>query len=326
MFGVPIALVSLVDQERQWFKSCQGLMARQTSREISFCGHAILDDAAFIVSDAEKDPRFADNPLVTSEPKIRFYAGYPIKGPKGHRVGTLCLIDRQPRDFDADQVESLRDLALLVEQELRSIQQSEAQKTLVKETAISRREALVDDLTLLWNRKAIFQLLDRELSHAKRTGLDLSAAMVDLDHFKQVNDRFGHPAGDLVLREMAQRMRSRVRQYDAVGRYGGEEFLIVYPGLNASESLVVCERIREAIAARPVEWAEGSIPMTASIGVATGLSSADEIIKQADAALYEAKRKGRNQVVHASSGSRSAPPQETNRSPIESRSLARERL
>jgi diguanylate cyclase (GGDEF)-like protein len=299
LFHVPIALVSLIDTNRQWFKSCQGLTAQQTSRDISFCGHAILSDTPFIIPDAIKDTRFADNPLVTGEPNIRFYAGHPLKGPEGHRVGTLCLIDRQPRQFDMDQVESLRDMAFLVEQELLHVQQSAAQKALIRETETARRQAMIDDLTLLWNRKAIFGLLERELAHAKRTGLELTVAMLDLDHFKRINDQFGHPAGDTVLRELAQRIRSRTRQYDAVGRYGGEEFLILCPGLTIPESAMACERIREGIQVRPVEWEKGPIPMTASIGVATGLSSADELIKQADAALYEAKRQGRNRVVHA---------------------------
>jgi diguanylate cyclase (GGDEF)-like protein len=299
LFHVPIALISLVDSERQWFKSCQGLSARQTSRGISFCGHAILYETPLIIPDTLKDARFMDNPLVTSDPMIRFYAGCPIKGPDGHCVGTLCLIDRQPRHFDMDQVISLLDLASIVEQELLHLQQSEAQKALIRETAMSRRRALIDELTLLWNRRAIFDLLEREVAYAKRTGVDLMVAMLDLDDFKRINDQFGHPAGDVVLRELAQRMRSCTRPYDAVGRYGGEEFLILSPGLTVSESVAACERIRQGIQVRPVEWETGPISVTASIGIATGRSSADELIKQADAALYDAKRQGRNRVVHA---------------------------
>ncbi len=117
-FDVPIALVSLVDEERQWFKSCQGLDATETSRDISFCGHAILNDAILIVPDATEDPRFADNPLVTGSPKIRFYAGTPLHAPGGERVGTLCVIDTQLRAFGARDITMLRDLADCVEEEL----------------------------------------------------------------------------------------------------------------------------------------------------------------------------------------------------------------
>jgi phosphoribosyl 1,2-cyclic phosphodiesterase/DNA-binding response OmpR family regulator len=117
VFDVPIALVSLVDAERQWFKSRQGIDARETPRELSFCAHAIHDDGVFIVPDALTDPRFADNPAVTGEIRVRFYAGRPIRI-FGRRVGTLCLVDRRPRDLRADDVRALNDLATLVEEEL----------------------------------------------------------------------------------------------------------------------------------------------------------------------------------------------------------------
>jgi PAS domain S-box-containing protein len=118
LFHVPIALVSLVDDTRQWFKSCQGLDIRETSREISFCSHAILTDGPFIIEDARKDLRFADNPLVTGKPHIVFYAGHPLVGPGGQKLGTLCLIDRQPHLLSQDELTALGDLAAWVELEL----------------------------------------------------------------------------------------------------------------------------------------------------------------------------------------------------------------
>ncbi|MEO8543738.1 MAG: GAF domain-containing protein [Burkholderiaceae bacterium] len=117
-FGVPIALISLVDRDRQWFKSRSGLQVQQTSREVSFCGHAILQPQALVVSDALADDRFADNPLVQSEPRLRFYAGHPIVAADGSAIGTLCLIDHKPRHFGPAQINALRDMAALVEREL----------------------------------------------------------------------------------------------------------------------------------------------------------------------------------------------------------------
>ncbi len=117
-FGVSTALVSLVDAERQWFKSRQGLDAAETSREISFCGHAILRDETLVVPDAALNPDFADNPLVCGDPKIRFYAGAPLHAPDGARVGTLCIIDGRPRTLSAEDLAVLRDLADCVEEEL----------------------------------------------------------------------------------------------------------------------------------------------------------------------------------------------------------------
>ena len=117
-FGVPITLVSLVDAERQWFKSRQGLDAPETPRDISFCGHAILSNDIFYIPDAHEDPRFADNPLVTGPPHVRFYAGAPLRAPNGERIGTLCIIDNKPREFTLEELSVLRDLADEVEKEL----------------------------------------------------------------------------------------------------------------------------------------------------------------------------------------------------------------
>lgn len=118
LVGAPIAVVSLVDADRQWFKSVQGLAVRETSRDVSFCGHAILHEGHFVVPDALSDPRFADNPLVAGAPGIRAYAGIPLSGPEGLPVGTLCAIDTQARAFTESQLAALQDLAALATREL----------------------------------------------------------------------------------------------------------------------------------------------------------------------------------------------------------------
>ena len=111
LFNVPIALISLVDTNRQWFKSCQGVSERETSRDISFCGHAILEDKILNVPDAHRDPRFADNPLVTAENGIRFYAGCPLLGPGGRKIGTMCIADNKPRTMSEADLTQLADLS-----------------------------------------------------------------------------------------------------------------------------------------------------------------------------------------------------------------------
>lgn len=117
-FDVEIALVTLVDTDRQWFKSACGLDTRETSREVSFCGHAILQDQVLVIPDARADERFHDNPLVTGPPRIRFYAGAPLKAPGGQRVGTLCLISTDPRRLTDEDLAHLRELAAAVSIEL----------------------------------------------------------------------------------------------------------------------------------------------------------------------------------------------------------------
>ena len=122
VFNVPIAVVSLVDTERQWFKSAAGLDVIETPRDVSFCGHAILGDQILMICDAVLDERFYDNPLVLGDPGIRFYAGCPLKVANGDKVGTLCLIDTLPRVLRDDERELLRDLAAMAEQELVAVQ------------------------------------------------------------------------------------------------------------------------------------------------------------------------------------------------------------
>ncbi len=127
-FGVPIALISLVDRDRQWFKSAEGLDGEETPREFSFCGHAILGDGVFEVQNTRLDPRFRDNPLVTGPPRIRFYAGAPLKAPNGHRLGTLCVIDRLPRRLSVDEKSRLQDLADMVARQLAKVVDAKATK------------------------------------------------------------------------------------------------------------------------------------------------------------------------------------------------------
>jgi len=213
LFGVQTCLVSLVDTHRQWFKSKQGLDACETSRDISFCGHAILSDEIFVVSDASLDPRFSDNPLVTDAPSIRFYAGCPIRGPQGYHIGTLCLIDPEPREMSADDEATLRDMAGLVEDEL----------SLVAQTT-------VDELTQVANRRGFNTVAGHMLSLCRRHDLSAELVFFDLDGFKAVNDNHGHEAGDDLLKFFAKLLMKCFRSADVVARLGGDEFVVLMAG------------------------------------------------------------------------------------------------
>jgi len=157
LFNVPIALVSLVDTDRQWFKSCIGLSATETGRDISFCGHAILSKDVFCVPNALKDPRFADNPLVTGPPDIRFYAGAPLTINGTYRIGTLCIIDREPREFPPEQQALLRDLADIVQQqlELQFLYDVEKNFTVEKTRHQILFESIVDGIVIIDERGVI---------------------------------------------------------------------------------------------------------------------------------------------------------------------------
>ena len=302
LLDTPIALVSLVGANEQWFKSAQGYTGSGTPRSTSFCGHAILAEDQLVVSDALLDERFADNPLVVGEPYIRAYAGQPLHGVDGQRVGSVCVIDQRPRDFSPAELEVLRDLGRWVESELHSTELSASQQDLIREVETLRRTALIDRLTHTWNRGAIDDVLEREMERARRDGSPLSVVMLDLDHFKAINDGHGHPAGDEVLRETARRIRSALRPFDALGRYGGEEFLLVLSNCTPEQAERIGERVANALRDSPIELASGQqIEVTASLGVATGRPSAGnadtgEWIDRADQALYRAKKAGRDRI------------------------------
>ena len=170
-------------------------------------------------------------------------------------------------------------------------------------------------MTGLWNRAAILDILRRELVRAKRGGVSVGIVMADLDHFKRINDTYGHLAGDEVLRESARRMSSSVRLYDSVGRYGGEEFLMILPDCDAFGAKNQTERLRARVCGEPIATSEGSISVTISVGVCSHNQSKDAefAIRAADAALYRAKNGGRNRVELATSAELAAGPLQATR-------------
>lgn len=277
LFEVDICLVSLVDKDRQWFKSRQGLDACETSREISFCGHAILGDEPFIVSDTFEDERFADNPLVTSAPNIRFYAGCPIRNPDGFRIGTLCIIDSQPKTLDKDDVDALKDLAAMIEDEVKVSSQ-----------------ITVDEMTQVANRRGFNLVADHLLSLCRRTTTSAELVYFDLDGFKGVNDTLGHAAGDKLLRHFARLLIKCFRKADVVGRIGGDEFVVLLSD-SAGCSTVALERLRqmteepECEILSQLDWSVGSAQFDPDRH-----ESVEDLLADADASMYDDKTQRRS--------------------------------
>lgn len=278
---VPIVLVSLVDEDRQWFKSRQGLDAPETPRDISFCTHAIQKNDPYIVEDARTNKLFSNNPLVTGDPHIRSYAGFPLNTPDGYNIGTLCAIDREPRSFNDSQIETMKDLASLIidELELRSIAMRDSLTG-----ALTRRQFEVDIL--------------KEMARSMRRRDAMSLLALDIDHFKQVNDTYGHGGGDAVLKRFVSVCNAQIRQGDILGRMGGEEFMIALPSSGVDNAMVLAERIRRAVEAAITSCQGRDIQVTVSIGLDEIIPGDDlqAVMDRADQALYAAKGGGRNRV------------------------------
>jgi two-component system cell cycle response regulator len=174
------------------------------------------------------------------------------------------------------------------------------QEQLMSAQEALRDQASRDPLTGIWNRNTIFDVFRRELARAQREEAQISIVMLDIDHFKDLNDTHGHMAGDAVLREFTRRIANSLRPYDGVGRYGGEEFLVVLPGCELESAMKHAERLRALMADTPFDTSEGRHTVTCSLGVASTcsapLNDMDSLIRSADAALYRAKRNGRNRV------------------------------
>ena len=276
LFDVPIALVSIIDCDRQWFKSRQGLDATETPRDVSFCGHAILGSDVFVVPDTLIDPRFADNPLVTGEPSIRFYAGCPVSTPDGARLGTLCVIDRRPRSFGPDDIAALRDLAQVAEQELAAVQL-----------------ATLDELTGLSNRRGFIALAAHTLSLCRRAGAPALLLYFDLEGFKQINDRFGHAAGDRALVDFAMLLKQSLREVDVIGRVGGDDFVVLLAQSGAGSSAGILRRLAQHVDAHDQQHQRG-YALRYSVGAVSFDPARDkgieDLLARADLQMYERKR------------------------------------
>ena len=434
LFDVPIALFTLLDSDRQWFKSAIGIDIGQTPRALSFCGHTILKDDVMVVEDTSRDPRFVDNPYVVAVPNIRFYAGKSVTAPNGQRIGTLCLLDDKPRHFSAQDTQMLCDLVAMIENETHStqlkslnqrLQQSErelresltqlreaerqqrarnksleliargyplyevlkaitveieqcnpgfaasievndnnggqpqcywgdrllhqpienldeccteyifsssgqalghlsilragrddgdeCELKLVKlsanlaSIAIERdqadrmiwKQANYDSLTGLPNRNLMRERLEQEMLKARRHRFELALLFIDLDHFKQVNDTFGHQKGDELLAQVGKRLEECVRESDTVARLGGDEFTLIAVELrDQQDAQRVADKVLTELA-REFRLGAESVYLSASIGIAFYPDHGEDmnaLIRSADRAMYNAKNSGKNQL------------------------------
>jgi diguanylate cyclase (GGDEF)-like protein len=301
LFDVPIAAISMIDERRQWFKSIQGADVVNVSLEASFCKYAILENDVLVVKNALEDDRFKENPFVTGDSAIRFYAGYPIRS-RAFNVGSICIIDRKTRNFTNAQYACLKDLSSLVENEIIRQTLSQAQQKLIQALDKARMDSLVDPLTRLWNRQGIHNILKYKMKDLKKDKTLFAIAMLDIDYFKKINDTYGHDMGDQALRGIAKCLLGNCREADSVGRWGGEEFLIIFDNTHIPNIAKFAERIRSTVESYIITGNNGEeLNFTATIGLTVASAKVnltiEQLISKADHALYEGKRSGRNKVV-----------------------------
>jgi diguanylate cyclase (GGDEF)-like protein len=296
----PVAAISLLNEDKQWFKSAAGWGISELPRDQAICKLTVETNQIVIIGDTLADPRVAKLPIVMSAPRFRAYAGHPLVDEQGACIGTFCVFDLKPREFAPVDRQALMDLAALAQRELLSDQLTNANAALTSKLGMARREALMDPLTHLWNRRGASVLLKAAFASADQRGRPLALALLDLDNFKRINDTRGHQTGDEVLRRIASRLLSTVRGDDAICRLGGDEFLVLMADTDAAIASRVAERIRLAITDSPIPTRDGPVPVTISVGCTIrqprDTTAVEGLLERADQALMESKAAGRNRV------------------------------
>ena len=276
VLDVPMSAITLIDEDRQWFKSRQGLNYPESPREESFCAHAVAQTETLYVPDTHEDERFAGNPAVLDDPNVRAYAGAQIHAPDGATIGTLCAIDNRPRELSEDDLQALEDLARMAEQEIAAL-----------------KLAITDPLTGLANRRGLATLGEQMLSVAERMKFPVELLFIDVDGLKPVNDEQGHDQGDRLLQDLAALLEDTFRESDVIARLGGDEFCALLSGTAATGAGHAIVRLQGAIdqhndsAARPyhlsVSIGHVGFPADETVGL-------EEMLRKGDEAMYEVKR------------------------------------
>lgn len=315
--GTHYAAVTLMDRDRQWLKASIGLDARETPRSTAICETALrTPDSVLEVEDARHDPRFAHFATVVGPPYIRRYAGAPLVDPDGVALGTLCVFDDQAGRFTRDCIDALKVLSQQVMRLLelrrrnrelhaavgahrqRHDELAETQRELVHANLKLLREARQDALSGLMNRRALDEVEQRIVAGEFDQAQRFTVLVLDVDHFKRINDGHGHAVGDDVIRALGRILNACVRTDDLAFRMGGEEFGVFMPGAGEAAAERVADQVRACCAA-----GEGlPFPIQLSGGIAVGRFTQDSLsdtLERADRALYQAKRAGRDRVLLA---------------------------
>lgn len=279
LFEVPITMVSLIDHDRQWFKSVSGLPVQQIPRDLSFCSYTILEPESLIVPDTEADHRFRSHPMVQGDPGIRFYAGAVLRGPSRQPVGTLCLLDSKPRHFGERDRQRLLQFGQMVEHELHYTHQIDAMRKQVE------LAAYYDPLTGLPNRRLVHERLQQSIRLGVGRDQMLVVLFADIDRFSTLNRTLGRASGDAVLQEAGRRLRATCDPHWTVGRWQDDQFVVIAPvGAGyAHLAHIILETFQAPFHCQGVEY-----PLSAHLGASSFPGDGDDaeaLTEKAGAAL-----------------------------------------
>ncbi len=282
-FDVPYSMVTMLDKDRQWIKSCQGTTVSESPREISFCNYAIMQEELFTIPDMRKDPRFVQHPLVTGPEEIRFYAGIPVHTACGHRIGTLCILDDQPRQLTSAQGQAMRDFGALVESELQRQRLAQSEEALIRALGKEKARNAIDEETRMWNREHILKVLESEQHFQGQQGQALALAWLSLDPPANCDKNSWN--------QVSQRIRRAVRPLDSVGRTGSRDFLLILPNAVKDEMGNIARRILRTVATPTDKAAVGSLFWPTWLGLTTVIpgEQPEAALARASAALDRAR-------------------------------------
>ena len=279
LLDVPVALFSLVDEDRIWFKSRQGLESTEMPRSGALCDYALQCETVFVVENAMKDARFRDNPVVTEAPGVRFYAGCPVSALNGSRLGTLCVLDTVPRKIAPEDIDLMQDLGQMIEDELSSLTM-----------------ATTDELTKLANQRGFRMIAEPMITLCQRAWHPAVLQVFDLDGLKQINDEFGHEVGDLAIKDFAKLLLKVFRNSDVVARIGGDEFCVLLTDPQEANPGVPLERLQQRVDSHNAK-SERPYTLAFSAGKVSFdkkcHASIDDLMRDADQQMYSQKRSKR---------------------------------
>lgn len=300
--GTSMAAITLVDGDRVHSIAAHGVTSIDTARDAAFCAHTILGESPLVVADAARDPRFFDSQLVIGL-GARFYAGAPLLTAGGHAIGALCVLGHDGRTIDARQLRMLEVLARQAMARIRLDRLVEDHTGVLDDLDMARRNldylATHDPLTGLFNRTAITEVLQGLVDANAAGSVATAVLLIDIDNFADVNDTYGHDAGDRVLVTIGDRIHLGARGDDAVARLVGDQFVVVVPNAGTFAPETLARRLLQAIAV-PVEHRQAAIAVTASIGVArwdVDAPAPTDLLRRVEAAVRYAKTEGRNRYV-----------------------------